>query len=415
MRLGSCIALEVATGVLTLSAAAWGVAFATGAVRGDHEHVRHQASLVAPPARVGVAPDVGPAPATVPGRLPPAATGSGAGSQALSASETEPGRELEPADHDAGVDAAPQVAAAGVPAAAGPLEPVWVFLDQPDEPLLAPLRTGELARVKFNGGGSSLSMRLEFADGSKAAFKPDQTHRHSNPRKEIAAYRIDRLLAIGRVSPAIGRAFPLREIEAKLAGSARDDEHRLSEEAIPHGGELRGEMSWWIPVLGVGHVEGKYKIDSAAGVDRWKKWLHQDNDIPPDEVEMCAQLSNITLFDFLIDNLDRWSGGNANTTEDGKTIYYMDNTMAFSLDAEGGKKSQAALARVEKFSRSLVSRIRALDEASLRKVLSVDTGPYEEILTGPEIAAVLQRRDTLLKYIDELIARHGEAKVLAFP
>ena len=60
---------------------------------------------------------------------------------------------------------------------------------------------GELAAhtgapgVKLNHGGTSLSLRIDFAGGARAAFKPEQTHPQSDPRRrEIAAYRIDRLL-----------------------------------------------------------------------------------------------------------------------------------------------------------------------------------------------------------------------------
>ena len=396
MRLGSCIALEVASGVLTLSAAAWGIAFAAGAVRGEPTPERPRVAAVAPAAAATVdAAVVRPA---------PPAPGSGSGSAALSATSDEPDIEIEPRAVDA-----------GVAAAVDDLEPRWVFIDQPDEALLAPLRDGKVGRVKFNGGGTSLSMRIEFEDGSKAAFKPDQVHRHSNPRKEVAAYRIDRLLHLGRVAPAIARSFPLRELSAKIASTHREYAPRLAEEAMPKNGELRGELSWWIPVLGVGRIEGKYKIDSSEGVNRWKKWLKAGAEMPPDEVPMLVQLSNVTAFDFLIDNLDRWSGGNANTTEDGKTLYFMDNTMAFSLDREGHRKSHNQLERVEVFSRGLIGRLRKLDLARLRAVLDVDTGPYDELLTDEELAALLARRDVLLAYVDELIARHGEAKVLAFP
>jgi hypothetical protein len=398
VRLGSCIALEVATGVLTLSAAAWGIAFAAGAVRGEPH--RERVAAVAVPVAPAVAPAVDRTPAAV-DRTPPPAPPLDAGAAAVAATIDDPDIEIEPT-----IDAGPP---------AGALTPDWTFIGQPDEVLLAPLRTGDVARVKFNGGGSSLSIRLEFADGSKAAFKPDQIHRQSDPRKEIAAYRIDRLLALGRVPPAIGRSFPMRELTAKVASSHREYAHRLVDEAVPRGGVLRGELSWWIPVLGTGYVDGKYKIDGAEGVSRWKRWLQADGEIPAADLAMCQQLSNVTVFDFLIDNLDRWSGGNAITTEDGSTLYFMDNQMAFSLDSRGHRKSHGNLERVEKFSRGLVGRLRVLDEAMLREVLAPDTGPFDQLLTGPEIKALLARRDVFLGYVDELIARHGEAKVLAFP
>ena len=62
----------------------------------------------------------------------------------------------------------------------------------PDAELLAPIGITPPVKLKVNHGGTSLSLRLEFADGSRAAFKPEQIHPQSDPRREIAAYRIDR-------------------------------------------------------------------------------------------------------------------------------------------------------------------------------------------------------------------------------
>jgi len=72
----------------------------------------------------------------------------------------------------------------------------------PDDTLLAPLAATPVTGVKLNHGGTSLSLRLEFRSGARAAFKPQQTHPQSDPRREIAAYRIDRMLGIGHVPPA---------------------------------------------------------------------------------------------------------------------------------------------------------------------------------------------------------------------
>lgn len=410
MRLGSCIALEVATGVLTLSATAWGVVFAAGALRGGEPAPR----VATAPAADDAAGAALPPPLTPPG--PDRGSGEpGAGSAAVAVAVGSAGSaaEVPAAALDAGVALD---GGAAVDAASGlALEPVWTFLGQSDQELLAPLREGRIKLVKFNGGGTSLSLRLEFEGGAKAAFKPDQIHRHSVPRKEVAAYRIDRLLALGRVPPAIARTFSYQEVSSRIASGHRPFAHRLQEEAVPHGNQLRGELSWWIPELGTHVIDGRYRIDSGDGVDRWKPWAKIGAAIPPGEVEMLGQLSSVTVFDFLIDNLDRWSGGNANTTKDGTTLYFMDNTMAFSTDEKGHPKSHRALQRFQVFSRGLVDRLRKLDEASLRAALEGDPGPYEALLTDGELRAVLARTRVLLAYVDELIARHGEDKVLVFP
>ena len=63
-----------------------------------------------------------------------------------------------------------------------------------DELLLERVRNQPIVRFKVNHGGSSMSFRVDFADGSRAAWKPIQTNLQTIPRKEVAAYRLNRLL-----------------------------------------------------------------------------------------------------------------------------------------------------------------------------------------------------------------------------
>ena len=52
------------------------------------------------------------------------------------------------------------------------LESAGTFLGMSDELLLERVRTQPIVRFKLNHGGSSLSFRVDFADGSRAAWKP---------------------------------------------------------------------------------------------------------------------------------------------------------------------------------------------------------------------------------------------------
>ena len=81
-----------------------------------------------------------------------------------------------------------------------------------DELLLERVRTQPIVRFKFNHGGSSISFRVDFADGSRAAWKPTQTNTQTIPRKEIAAYRLNRLLGLNAVPPAAPRAVSRDEL-----------------------------------------------------------------------------------------------------------------------------------------------------------------------------------------------------------
>ena len=82
----------------------------------------------------------------------------------------------------------------------------------------------------------------------------------------------------------------------------------------------------------------------------------------------------------LIDNVDRWSGGNARTNRQGRVLYSMDNTMSFGRDARGHKKSQLYFKRSRRFSRRLVRRLRSLTPQDFRDALGYDKGPFAYLL-----------------------------------
>jgi hypothetical protein len=130
---------------------------------------------------------------------------------------------------------------------------------------------------------------------------------------------------------------------------------------------------------------------------------------------MLAQISTMLLFDFLINNSDRWSGRNAQASEDGRTLYFMDNTLSFGDDRSGTSKVRGYLERSEKFSRSMVDAVRNFSEDEVREALSYDLGPFEELLSEEEIEALMSRRDYAVDFIDALIEKHGEEAVLEFP
>jgi hypothetical protein len=296
-------------------------------------------------------------------------------------------------------------------------DPSWSFMGKSDAEIMAPLLTGEVTKVKFNRGGSSLSLRLEFADGSRAAFKPDQTNYQTIPRKEIAAYRVARLIGIDRVPPASARKFLRSDLAEKLEPGSRELLPRfLAETKVDEEGYVVGELSYWIPKIEDFSLGG-FKIDSVDGMVTWKRFLSVTSKakIPPAVEPLLPQLSTMLVFDYLINNSDRWSGSNAKGSPDGKVLYYMDNTLSFGPEKEGHTRVRIYLERSQKFSRTLIEGLRGLDEAKLRFAMTTNTAPYPRLLTDAEIRAVLHRRERFLAHLQELIETHGENVVLAYP
>ncbi|MEO8705253.1 MAG: hypothetical protein ABI867_34745 [Kofleriaceae bacterium] len=300
--------------------------------------------------------------------------------------------------------------------AATPLPPNNIY-GAHDDALLAPLGIARVTKTKLNHGGTSLSLRVDFANGARAAFKPEQIHPQSDPRREIAAFRIDRLLEIGHVPPAKETELPLKDLlDTSEPGYRAWYVQRLTEEAtIRPNGMVRGELSWWIPEIKLARLSG-LRIDERDGRELWTALLQVGVKTPVELRPMLAQISTCILFDVLIDNADRWSGSNTEMSPDGKLLFFMDNTLSFSWARYGHEMNSGAMRRISVFSRGLVAKLRALTHEQLVDVLAqpADTklGP---LLNPVEVEAILYRRDNMLRYIDQLVKRFGEDAVLAFP
>ena len=303
---------------------------------------------------------------------------------------------------------------APTPLAPALVPPMGTFEGVVDEALLAPLRTAKPVKVKLNRGGSSLSLRIDFADGSRAAFKPDQIHLQTIPRKEVAAYRLSRLLGLTAVPPAIARRFSQEELLGAVDPRMPEARARvLAEITWSADGTVAGELSSWIPKIEDATVDD-VEIDTVDGMVRWKRYLAQGGEAPPEDAALLQQMSTMIAFDFLTNNVDRWSGNNAKTSPDGVILYFMDNTLAFG--ARGGhRKTQNYLERVQKFSRSFRWALGRLDRAAVERAMTDDPGPYPALLTPEELDALFVRRQVLLDHIDGLVATHGDPAVLVYP
>ncbi|MDY0004104.1 MAG: hypothetical protein RBU30_22590 [Polyangia bacterium] len=280
----------------------------------------------------------------------------------------------------------------------------------PDSEILGKLRKSSIRKISFNRGGSSLSFKIELSGRMAAAFKPEQIHEQTVPRKEVAAYRINRLLGLSRVPPATCRTLTLRDLYTYMDPEQRHLFFRIQKEArFLQAGNLAGEVSYWIPQI-------RYMpIDRWSYRENWHQWLKAYKKLPARWVSRTAQLSVMLIFDFLINNPDRFSGHNTMSTMDGKFLYFMDNAYSFHLLPRGGKVARGNLERVQRFSRSFFARLKSLDEKKLRAGLDEEAGCPWPLLTDEEIKAVLDRRRFIIQHVNAVVARYGWERTMVFP
>jgi hypothetical protein len=289
-------------------------------------------------------------------------------------------------------------------------EPAGTFLGMSDDMLLQRVRTQSILAMRLNKGGGTLSFRVELADGSRAAFKPAQTDLRTIPRKEVAAYRLNRLLGLAAVPPAAPRMVSREEIFSHLDPDSLTSLPRIRAETVFNPtGRTAGVVMYW--VQGIKDSD----LDTPEGIHQSMQWLTQGQPIPVDKRALAAQLSQLVVFDFLTSNPDRYSGGNMKTSADGSRLLFMDNTMSFFIEPEGNEKTRSILHRTQRFSRQMYQALDRVTVSELERILAQANPDEYQILTPSEIRAVVARRDLVRRHIDGLVASYGPRNVLVFP
>jgi len=314
------------------------------------------------------------------------------------------------------------------PSAAG--EPESGFFGEPDTQRITALRESPIAAVKKGKGGRSLAFQITLEDGTKGYFKPKQDFSAAHWYSEIAAYYLDRALGLGRVPPTTGRTLPWDALK-KAAGN--DD--RVSELGIAPDGTIKGAFIWWIP-------EPLKRLRMGRN---WERWVRVQRSLPitpyqrpvdyradlnrrpgvreatdpsrpiaksPDVETRPAELSDLILFDYLTQNVDRWGGDftNVRTRGPGGPLVYLDNGAGFWLGEQRLGLMEARLKALQRFRRSTIDAVRALDIDALCERLEGD--PLAPVLNDKQRNGLRQRRQAVLDHVQNLIVRFGEAAVL---
>lgn len=268
-----------------------------------------------------------------------------------------------------------------------------------DDDLQAPPRTARSI------GHTSVVFKLELANGTRAVFKPASRRGPLRYKGEIAAYRLGGALGIPNVPRAFFRALDARALGAAAAGNVAAAE-LFTKEAIVSGAVVKGALIPWID--GLGFVE----LERDA---TWKTWLTRDAAIPSDQRARAQEISTLVCFDFLTGNWDRWSGGNVGLDKANGRLLFIDNDGAFfeAPPADALQKNKRLLAGVDRFSRSFVDRLRALDDEALDRVIGEES-PGVRLLSAKALQGLKRRRRDLLAVIDAKRPDAGD-DLFAFP
>lgn len=308
-----------------------------------------------------------------------------------------------------------QAAAAPVPRPAPPPPPPPPRLfgaDMPTDDVIGLL--GHAFPQQFKPvGSSSVVFRMKLEGPITGAYRPRSRMHPRGHLAEIAAYRVARLLGMDQVPPVVSRRVARTRLESRLHPDfidAWDDvRHAIRWD---DDGTTEGAAIYWIPDM---HELG---LDSPAWIERWSRWLSQGENIPANKRALASDLSQAIVFDYLIGNWDRFSGGNLTGTRDGSRIYIRDHNLAFGDPIPDPLHSRMwrRVVQTERFSARQVARLIALTPEALQSEL--DRDPLSEsrrLLTANQLRGVLDRRQAILSHIAELSARLGENRVLSLP
>ncbi|MCC7535082.1 MAG: hypothetical protein IT379_02645 [Deltaproteobacteria bacterium] len=221
-----------------------------------------------------------------------------------------------------------------------------------DAEWIARMSTAEITQLRRNSGGRSVMFKLTFADGRRAVWKPEQNQSGgsaTNYVSEIAAHHIDRILGLRRVAPVSGRAIGLSRLRAAMRGDT-EILGRIQREVIAREGQVRGATIAWL--------DGT--LGSAIPPQAWTGQT-RGRPVAPQMLERVREWTDLVVFDFLIDNTDRWSGGNIRTLGVGGPLIFLDNGAGFNQwRAEHDRVGMDILQYVCRFKRTTIAQLRAM-------------------------------------------------------
>lgn len=212
-------------------------------------------------------------------------------------------------------------------------------------------------RAALDDGKIKHDAHIQTIEVSKASYQTQrgtELNFRDSYKYNMAAYELGKLLGLENMIPP--------SVERKVGGTS-------------------AAVTWWVDNTMMTELERTKKSQQPPDLDRWNK-----------------QMYVVRVFDQLIYNTDR-NLGNLVIDKDWN-IWMIDHTRAFRLMNK--LENPKNLVQCDK---NVLAKLKTLD----KKAIQQRVGKY---LTGMEVDGILKRRDQIVKFFDEEVAKKGESAVL---
>lgn len=248
------------------------------------------------------------------------------------------------------------------------------------------MATGKILSIlPGNSSGRTVKMNLVVEPNWYVFFKPrHRVHLFTRPQGEVGAFRVNRLLGMNHVPPAVVRTLDGSVIHSafKRRGTAERLDQLEREVLSPGTDDLTGALLLW--------VHGARNFEPSEAL--LEKMKNPRAVLSPDEEALVWDLSWMVLLDHLTNNYDRHTGGNILRAKDGRLVF-IDNGAAFGPDRDWKRaRRQGQLQLLARHAPAFTAALRRLEP----RVMAACAG---DVLSARDIDGVLSRRDELVAHL----------------
>ncbi|XP_035695342.1 extracellular serine/threonine protein kinase FAM20C-like isoform X3 [Branchiostoma floridae] len=328
------------------------------------------------------------------------------------------------------------------------------------EEVLKAIRTQEVTYVEMKPGGTQLKLFMEFEDTSIGLFKPWRWPRdretppdhfyftdYERHNAEIAAYHLDRILDFRRCPPVSGRWF---NVTSEIRQKSEDEKLLKTFFVSPVGNVcFFGDCSYYCNTEHmICAIKDHHMLEGsvAAYLPRWqeaprKTWKHpwkrsysrvrkadwevtdgeafcrQVRSTPPyDKGRRFGDLLDLTVYDFLMGNMDRHHYETFKAFGNNSAPIHLDQGRAFGRTTHDEISILVPIYSCCSIRKSTWLRLQLLakEDYRLSDVMreSMRTDPIAPILTEPHLLALDRRVGIILDTVAKCIQKKGAENVL---